>query len=354
MALRIPNALQTQDMSVILPFLDYNMDSLSEFGSFACYFNAIAKSVELTLSRFENAPLFSSICIISAAVLSVLTSKLLIKTIDLLFSEAIHTEHQAILITRPPRERRSVINLPSLLQSSIPLDNWKDKTLYAVFLMIVLVSMVRFSMHSGRGIYYYFEQTAEMGFGGLMILFVAGILMSAYLSLQSMEGVHMAGVFLNIAFLVCYALKKSYRKEENYEEDFADFPTFVRCVCYPVLNPTIMAASRISSQRQSELQTWAVCAATGLHLVLGLFMRVFNPEINPEAVNAFGKCCSLLIIPCIFVRGHLRFRALADTIIAWRYGMDPRISQRKYRKRVLAVRIFLPAIVCLPYFCKHN
>jgi len=161
--------------------------------------------------------------------------------------------------------------------------------------------------------------------------------------------VHMACVFLNVVYLVSLAFVTVYQETKVYEPGLYDFPTFVRCVCYPALIPSVMAASRLPSQRHSELQTWAVCAVTGIHLVLGILMCSFKPELNQDIANGFMQVCKFLIMPCAFVKAHLRFRALADTLVAWRYGMDSQSSQRLYSMRVKAVRLLLPTVVCLPY-----
>ena len=210
----------------------YKMEFLSEFGTFACYFNAIVKSVELTLHRFAQAPLFSTGCILVAALLSVLTSKLLIKTVDLQFAQSVRIGSEESLIMTSPEERRSVMNLPSLLEYSAPRTCLGD-ALYEVFLLVVVVSMLRFSMHSGRGIYWYLFWSEDMGWGGFMLLFVVGVLLSSYLSFQSMEGVHVASVFINVAYLVCLAFVNAYQKMDTYEPSIYDFPHFCEMCVLP-------------------------------------------------------------------------------------------------------------------------
>ena len=91
------------------------MDSLSELGCFAYYFNSLILLNRVFPEHFVNFPIVNTLLIIFGGGLSLLASKLLLRTIDLHFTEVVGTEGMEQLLERNPEKRSSVLNLPTFV-----------------------------------------------------------------------------------------------------------------------------------------------------------------------------------------------------------------------------------------------
>jgi len=318
------------------------MDSLSDFGSFAYYFNVIAVKTAKAPELFSAAMLESTVFLAVAAGMSVLANLLLLKTIDLQFSEPIYAEGRERLLTHPSDKRQGVLNLPFLLQHSAPKTSL-GTVLYLLFLACFLIEVMRFSMYWGLELYSQLGVSNFQAWSGLMLLFLVG---ATCLSFQDMEKAQILCVFLNVLLAVCDCLlpKTNNRMLES------QFPLFMLYLSNQLIVPTVVAASRASTEKQSRLQAWAIGTVAVLFLALGLAMHGDRPELSNSTTTLLQQVRGLIFMPCVFACVHIRLRVLAEVVIAWRYGLDVKLARAQYPVRVKAVQVLLPLVVALPCF----
>jgi hypothetical protein len=319
------------------------MDSLSEFGSFAYYFNVIAVKTAKAPGLFAAAALESTVFLLVAAGLSVLANLLLLKTIDLQFSEPILAGGMESLLTQPPSSREGVLNLPFLLKNSAP-KNLLGKLLYLLFLACFLIEVMRFSMFWGLELYSQLPVDTFKMWSGLTLLFLVG---ATCLSFQDMEGAQILCVFLNVMLAICDCMLPQQAKSSQI---YSEFPLFMLYLSNQLIVPTVVAASRSSTERQNYLQAGAIGLVAVLFLTLGLAMSGGSPDLSSDTIAIVEHIRGLIFIPCMFACVHIRLRVLAEVVIAWRYGLDVRMAREQYPVRVKAVQVLLPLVAALPCF----
>ena len=321
------------------------MSSLGEAGCFAYYFNILASKAAMAPAFFEKAPYTSTVFLLLATGLSIVASKLLLKTIDLQFSE--QAGDREALLTRPPGERESVLNLPFLLQISAP-KTLEGDILYFLVLVIVQIALLRLT---ALWVMFLYDFTKDFsGWGGLIFLLLAG---SSFISFPELQGLQVLCVGLNVVYAVSNSMinsniqLNSEGKEWDNELNFAEFGVITLFVVNQLNVPSVLAASAVSTARQSQLQTLAVVLVAALSLVLGLSIPR-NEDMNKEGVFVYVR--GLIFVPCAFSWLQIRMRTLVEVVTAWRYGLNVHVARERYPYRVKIVQICLPVIVALPCF----
>lgn len=326
------------------------MDSLSALGCFAYYFNSIFPGVYTLPVLLAKAPLYT-LYLVAAALLSILASKLLVSTIDLHFSESLVLEGREQLLMRPPSQRHSSLNLPSLFERCVP-HTCSGTVLYVAFLAAVLVMLLRSAMCVSLNLYVYVKNGETMGWGGLMLLFLVGTMVAASMSYQSMEGVQIACMLLNIMDSVRSSILVIGKQipMNTFDESSAQlFPLFVSLLSNQVVIPCVLAAAGLTSHCQFMLQAWAASLVVGLSLVIAAFLALCGPEFSPMVLATAERIGPILTVSSAFSFFHIWVRALAAVVIAWRYGTNLQTARRRYPQRVKTVEIVLPLLVSLPY-----
>lgn len=322
------------------------MDSLSDFGCFAYYFNSLILLNGIYPEYFVHFPQINTLLIIFGGGLSLLASKLLLRTINLHFTEIVGTEGMERLLERDPEKRSSVLNLPALLQRCLSFTCW-GTTLYVVFMVVIVIALARESL---ANLYSFMDAGKEVGWGGLMVLGIVGILVGSSLSLQSMEGVQMACILLNVVFRLCYNL--------NFQADLSDSTSSPWQVISEIYNPcplshhllipSVLAASRATSKRHLVLLSWAMGLVLIINLPYELFFAYYKPLISGEINSDVRKIRRSLAGMVYFSCSHIYMRALADVVIAWRYGLNVKVAKLRYPLRIKIVQLLIPLIIYLP------
>jgi len=324
-------------------WVNIEMDSLSDFGCFAYYFNSLVLYTGIEPLLFMHYPLVNIVLVLLEGGLSLLAAKLLLRTIDLHFSEVVGEEGRERLLEAPPEKFSSILNWPALLQRCLPFTWWGD-TLYVVLLVCIVIALVQYLLQNG--FIFYIMYGDMFGWGGLFVLFGAGILMGSSLSLQTMEGVQMGCVLLNV---VCQILHNiTYQAPESISEIYAALYNPYRLSNHLVI-PSILAASRAPLKRHMALITWAVFIVLAIGLPSNLFIG-FSESI----VHAAWKVQKLTFLSVLFSSSHIYMRTLVNTVIAWRYGLNSIMARRTYPLRIKAVQILLPLLIYLPLFAYIN
>ena len=262
------------------------MDSLSDFGCFAYYFNSLIQGTGMWPRQFQHFPLISTILVLLGGGLSLLASKLLLRTIDLHFSEVVGEEGREQLLETPPEKRSSVLNLPALLQRCLPRTWWGD-TLYVVLMACLVIALVRELLSFGFILYRLMRYGDVYGWGGLFVLFVGGIFMGSSLSLQTMEGVQIGCILLNATFALSYNFTISVTAQTP-PENIWEVVTHLYNPCFlsnHILIPTVLAASKAPSQRHLVLITWALIFVLAIQLPPSLLIGVYTPIFDPKIAN---------------------------------------------------------------------
>jgi len=118
-----------------------------------------------------------------------------------------------------------------------------------------------------------------------------------------------------------------------------------------LLIPSILAASKATSQRHMVLITLALSLVLVIDLSSNVILGVFHGRIISEAIALIAiKVRRLLFVPVLFSISHMYMRTLADIVIAWSYGLNVTVARITYRRRIKAVQILLPLLTCLPIF----
>ena len=322
------------------------MDSLSDFGCFAYYFNTLMTNTGIQPKYFAHYPLVNTALVLLAVGLFLLASKLLLRTIDLHFSEVVGEAGREQLLETAPEKRSCVLNLPALLQRCLPHTWWGD-TLYVVFMLCIVTGLVHRLLKNGLSLYGYLWYGDEVGWGGLFVLFAVGLLVGPSLSLQTMEGVQIGCVLLSAVYLLSLRMAYSLTSQApvNLWEVFAGL--YDPCMLSThLLIPSVLAASRAPSQRHMVIIAWAVALVIAINLPLHLFIGLYGR--SETIANVANKIVKLTLIPTLFSMTHTYMVTLVDIIIAWRYGLNLVVARRTYPLRIKAVQILLPLLTCLP------
>ena len=333
-------------------WVNIEMDSLSDFGCFAYYFNSLVVYTEIRPEHFAHYPLANTVLVLLGGGLSLLAAKLLLRTIDLHFSEVVGEEGRERLLEAPPEKFSSILNWPALLQRCLPFTWWGD-TLYVVLLVCIVIALVQYLLQNGF-IFYNFIMYGDMfGWGGLFVLFGVGILMGSSLSLQTMEGVQMGCVLLNVVCLILQNITYRVNLEappESISEIYAALYNPCRLSNHLVI-PSILAASRAPLKRHMALITWAVCIVLAIRLPSNLFIGLYEQFYSERIVHAARM---LTFLSVLFSSSHIYMRTLVNTVISWRYGLNSIMARRTYPLRIKAVQILLPLLIYLPLFAYIN
>ena len=327
------------------------MDSLSDFGCFAYYFNSLVLYTGIETRYFMHYPLVNTALVFLGGGLSLLAAKLLLRTIDLHFSEVVGEEGRERLLETAPENRSCVLNLPALLQRCLPRTWWGD-TLYVVLMACLVISLVRELLSFGFILYRLMRDGDVYGWGGLFVLFAVGIFMGSSLSLQTMEGVHIGCILLNATFALSYNFAVSVPLQAP-PDNIWEVVTHLYNPCFlsrHILFPTVLAASKAPSQQHIVLITWAVISVLAVQLPSYLLKGVYTPIFNETTLDFAFKILILIRVPVVFCITHLQMRTLADIVIAWRYGLNLVMARRTYPLRIKAVQILLPLLIYLPTF----
>ena len=313
---------------------------LGELGCFAYYFNSIAWFAASGALRFSHDPLLSFILLIVTSVLAVLVSKLLLKTIDIHFSEQSSREK---LLPQDSEERESALSLPFLLRSCLP-DNCLGGIVYLLFLVAVLIALLRTCTTSGLKYYGVLVDNPASGDDlalqtwAVAVLFVLAASFTAFFSYQSHQYFQIVCIFLNVLYAISKVTNEEYVKERERPSAGSVFPRFVSFLSIELLIPSVMAVSKVSSERHGVLIPWAVGLVAALYLIFALLLQsgsqiyVKMPDWVREAIS----------LPCLLATIHIIIGALVDLVVAWRYGLNVKVAQQHYPKRVQAVRLLLP------------
>jgi len=200
------------------------MDWLSDIGCFAYYFNSFILVTAVWPDDFAYSPIVYVAYALLAGGLSLLASHLLLRIIDLHFSE----------VVGEPESRSSVLNLPVLLQLCLPRTCW-GYTLYVVFMACIMTPLVREFLRLGLFLYVYTAESGEFGWGGLFVLFAVGILMGSSLSLQTMEGVQIGCVLLNVIYQLCNHVIQSVDLTSPFVSVWQRLKTYTTLAGYQII-----------------------------------------------------------------------------------------------------------------------
>ena len=324
------------------------MDSLSDFGCFVYYFNSLILTTGLYPEHFAHFPLVNTVLLLLGGGLSLLASRLLLRTIDLNFSEVLCVGLRELLLGACSKRRSWVSNISALLKLCLSYNSW-GKIVYVIFMPYIVLSLVRNLLVSGFLLYVHTIGEAEFGWRWLMVLFAGGILVGSSLSLQKMARVQMVCGLLHIVCTLCFSLTYlvdlANAPESIWQTITAQYDTFLRS--NHILIPSVLEASKSPPKRHIVLITWAVILALGINLLQYWIVGMYRPIISETSTLIIRRIGILLQIPVLFSSVHIYLRALTDVVITWRYSYN---ANKRYYWRIKAVRILLPLIVYLPIF----
>jgi hypothetical protein len=116
------------------------------------------------------------------------------------------------------------------------------------------------------------------------------------------------------------------------------FPRFVAFLSIELIIPSVMAVSKVSPERHGALITWAVGIVAAFYLILG-GLKQYESLTYVEIPKWARK---VIALPSLFASIHIGMGAIVDVVIAWRYGLNVKVAELHYPKRVKAVRVLLP------------
>jgi hypothetical protein len=177
------------------------------------------------------------------------------------------------------------------------------------------------------------------------VLFVVAASLTAFFTYQSHQYFQIVCIFLNVLYAISKVTDQKYVELRETPSAGSVFPRFVSFLSIELLIPSVMAVSKVSSARHGVLITWAVGLVAGFYLILALLLQS-DSQIYVELPNWVKETLS---VPCVFASIHIIIGALVDLVIAWRYGLNVKVAQQHYPKRVQAVRLLLP--VAFYAFC---
>jgi len=317
------------------------MALLGEFGCFAYYFNSVAWLAASGPSRFHQNPVTNVALLLVTSVLAVLVSKLLLKTIDLHFSQ--QTLSQERLLSQTSEQRETAFSLPFLLRNCLP-EHFLGSVLYLLFLIAVLCALLRTCMFLALKYYVLAvdddEQMddLELKTWAVVVLFALSASLTAFSSYQSLQSLQIACVLLNIVYAVSNVTNETYIERRKAPSSRPIFHSFLGFLSIELIIPSVMAVSRVPSERHGVLLTWAVGLVAILYLALGALVQ----SDSQIYVNAPEWARELIALLCVFSSMHIHLGALTDVVIAWRYGLNVKVAQQLYPWRVQAVRVLLP------------
>jgi hypothetical protein len=272
------------------------------------------------------------------SVLAVIASKLLLRTIEIHFSEQVAQGNQQAEV---PEQRETALSLPFLLHSCLD-GNWVGGIFYLLSLVAVLIALLRTSVTFGFKSYTLLANHADLD-GDLAIevviaVFIVSASITAYLPYQSLQIVHIICILLNILYAVSKVTSAEYVKERQTPTAGSVFPHFVSFLAIELIIPSVVAVSKVSPRRHWVLITWAVVIVAACYSVFS-YLLYSGAQIYmeiPLSVKAW------ITLPCLFANIHIPMGALVDVVIAWRYGLNVKVAEQHYPQQVQAVRMLLP------------
>lgn len=313
---------------------------METWGSFAYYFNIFA-SKSFISSGYFSVPI--CVFLLIGAVLSVLSSQLLVHTIDLHYGAGEHGEElldrpEGEQTRRPQEERGNSVTLPALLYLSAPRTVLGD-VLYFVFLMLTVVVTLRITIFWSQLLFYLVSEFSLVLFAPCL----AGVLLAPFLPLRYMSWLQLLCVLLNLCAMSC----NQFGGRLGREWLLLMLPVFVLFFSNLLMIPTVMTGLNVSSKLQNEVQLVAVGVAGALYFFLGLLNSLF-----------WGSYCSyyaerlleLWFILCAYANIQIGIRVLTEIVVAWRYGQNLQMAQLYYPIRIKLVQILLPCVIILACF----
>lgn len=326
------------------------MALLGELGCFAYYFNSIAWFAASGAVRFSQDSLMSAVLLILTCVLATLAYRLLIKAIEIHFSDQTSRE---ILLPEASNQRKTALSLPFLLRRCLP-DNCLGNTAYLLFLVAVLIALLRTCITPGFKYYKTLINHANLEdyFApenwAVAVLIVAIVSLPAFFTYQSLQIVQVVCIFLNILSAFSKVTDQEYVETRKTSKTELVFPRFMTFLSMELIIPSVIAVSKVSFERHKALLTAAVGLVAGFYVLLA-WMLQSGSQIDVEAPEWTRDAIAL---PCLFASFHICMGALMDVVIAWRYDLNIMVAQQLYPHRIQAVRLLLPlSFAAFCFFC---